>query len=485
MIFTSLTFLLFLATVFVLYWGARYRSRQNAVLLIASYCFYGWWDYRLCSLIFASSIVDYLVGLGLARTTSPRTRRGLVAVSLTCNLGLLGFFKYFNFFAESFVALANSLGWHVDDVTLHIVLPVGISFYTFQTLSYTIDSYRGQATPTRSLLDYLAFVSFFPQLVAGPIERARNLLPQFRASRQFDYARACEGSRRILWGFFLKMVVADNIGQIVGPIYAAPADHNGPMLAWAAFLFAWQVYFDFAAYSDIAIGTAQLFGFSLMRNFAYPFFSQSMGELWRRWHISLTTWFRDYIFMPLGGPLAPVVRLSFSIFLTFTISGLWHGASWNMVVWGAVHGLIMIPSLMTRPGSHVRRKDLPGGNGFLPGPAATLRIFRTVTIFWLINIIFLASTIKEAMLVYRTLFLDLFNLAAYRDLGAVILGRDATTAGFLLTVIVVEWFGRGGDYALQNLRGPRILRWIVYTMLLWLTLYFGAEQTGDFIYFQF
>jgi len=485
MIFTTLTFLLFLPTIFLLYWGARRRNLQNAILLCASYCFYGWWDYRLCALIFASSLVDYGVGLCLEKAESARLRRGLVILSLTCNLGLLGFFKYFNFFAESFAVLANSLGWQVDDVTMHIVLPVGISFYTFQTLSYTIDIYRGRVTPTRNLLEYLAFVSFFPQLVAGPIERARSLLPQFCASREFDYRLACEGSRRILWGFFLKMVVADNLGQIVGPVYAAPADYGGPMHLWAAFLFSWQVYFDFAAYSDIAIGTAQLFGFRLTRNFAYPFFAQTLGELWRRWHITLSTWFRDYVFRPLGGTLAPVGRRSLAIFLTFAISGLWHGAAWHFVIWGALHGLLLIPSMTRRSEGHVRRKDLPGGNGLLPGPAVVFRIFRTFSIFWIASVLFRAATLGDATLIYRTILGDLFNADSYHALGAAVSGSDAVTAGFLFAVIAVEWFGRGADFALQNLRGPRSARWLVYSGLFWLTLYFGAEQTGEFIYFQF
>ena len=322
--FATVTFLLYLPAVFALYWVVRRRTSQNAVLVIASYLFYGWWDYRFCALMLGSSLLDFAIGWLLGKTEKTLGRRILLAASIGANLGLLGVFKYYNFFVGNFQHLMSSIGWQVSDVTLEIILPVGISFYTFQTLSYTIDVFRKQLKPTHNLLDYLAFVSFFPQLVAGPIERATRLLPQFEAKREFNQAVARDGCRLILWGLFKKLVVADRLSIFVNEYYA-DSQAGGSVLALATVFFAFQIYCDFSAYSDIAIGSARLFNIRLMRNFNYPYFAKNLTEFWHRWHISLSTWFRDYVYIPLGGSRVGTFRRILNVMITFLVSGFWHG----------------------------------------------------------------------------------------------------------------------------------------------------------------
>ena len=317
--FTSLTFILFLTVVFGLYWSLRASRHQNLIIVLASYTFYGWWDYRFCTLILISSLIDFLIGRKIGQTENKASRKLLLTISLTCNLGLLALFKYYGFFAENFLAFAQSFGWTPNDLTLNLVLPVGISFYTFQTLSYTIDVYRGQLKPSTSVIDYLAFVSFFPQLVAGPIERGTNLLPQFQKQRSFNVEDATDGCRLILWGFFKKLAIADILAVPVDAAYDHWDEASGAQLGLATVFFAFQIYCDFSAYSDIAIGTARLFSIKLMRNFAYPYFSQSLSEFWGRWHISLSTWFRDYVYIPLGGNRNGSIAMHRNIILTLSL----------------------------------------------------------------------------------------------------------------------------------------------------------------------
>ena len=319
--FASLAFFLFLVLVWGLYWGLPRRSWQNVLLLISSYVFYGWWDYRFCGLMLASTLVDYFLASAIHRSENETRRKRLLLASLVCNLGLLGVFKYFHFFCENLVAIGETLGWDLNTGTLHIILPVGISFYTFQTLSYTIDVYYRRLKPTQNLIDYMTFVSFFPQLVAGPIERARNLLPQFQQQRFFHLRQMQLGVHRILWGLFKKVVIADTVAGFVNSAYSDVASASGAELVMATFLFAFQIYCDFSGYSDIAIGVAQMFGIKLMRNFAYPYFSQSLREFWSRWHISLSSWFRDYVYIPLGGNRASRGRQKLNLLITFLVSG--------------------------------------------------------------------------------------------------------------------------------------------------------------------
>ena len=297
MLFNSFEFLLFLPVVFLLYWFVfnKKLNLQNLLLLVSSYIFYGWWDYRFLSLIIFSSIIDFYCGLSIEKAHTKTTKKKWLLLSMFINLGFLGIFKYFNFFSQSLQEAFQSFGYQIDTLTLNIILPVGISFYTFQTMSYTIDVYRNKLKPTKDIIAFFAFVSFFPQLVAGPIERATNLLPQFYKKRQFNYANAVDGCRQILWGLFKKIVVADNCALIVNQVFDNYTEYNASSLLIGSVFFAFQIYGDFSGYSDIAIGTSRLFGFNLMQNFAFPYFSRDIAEFWRRWHISLSTWFRDYV----------------------------------------------------------------------------------------------------------------------------------------------------------------------------------------------
>ncbi len=484
MTFTSLTFVLFLALMFAGYWGIRRRRGQNALLVLGSYFFYGWWDYRFCALILLSSLTDFGIGIALNRARSAARRRGLLLISLLVNLGALAFFKYCGFFAESFAHFAALFGWRLGHFELAIVLPVGISFYTFQTLSYTIDVYRRQLSPTTRIVDYLAYVSFFPQLVAGPIERGHTFLPQFLRPRVFDRELAIDGCRQILWGFFKKMVLADGLAVIVDSVYT-DADSRGAQLALATVCFGFQIYCDFSAYSDIAIGTGRLFGFRLMRNFAYPYFAQSVAEFWRRWHISLSTWFRDYLYIPLGGSRAGSSRRVFNVLTTFVVSGLWHGASWNFVIWGAIHGLAMIPGILLRAGSRERRlSDVPGVGPLVPRVSTLLRMARTFLLVSLAWVFFRAPTLPDALSILQRIFSDSLNVAALGTVGDLLWARKRIFS-ILAAFILIEWLQRRHDHPLQGIAWATPFKWALYTALFWASLAFAAPLTGQFIYFQF
>jgi alginate O-acetyltransferase complex protein AlgI len=482
MTFTTLTFLIFFVMVFAVYWSLRNRMAQNVLLVIVSYIFYGWWDWRFCWLMLAASLLDYFVGLGLDRWTSQTKRKLLLAVGLSCNLGLLGYFKYFNFFAESFGKAAASIGWHVDALTVNVILPVGISFYTFQTMSYSIDIYRRKLKATTHIVEYLAYVSFFPQLVAGPIERATNLLPQFLRPRTFSHANAIEGCRQALWGFFKKMVVADNLAPIVDAAFDNPSAYNGAELVLATVCFAFQIYCDFSAYSDIASGSARLLGFDLMRNFAYPYFSQSPAEFWRRWHISLSTWFKDYVYFPLGGSRVPKPRMVLNVIITFLLSGLWHGASWNFVVWGALNGLGVLPEIL-RP-NHTRRT--PGEEPAAQVNAATLlKIAATFAFVCLGWVFFRAATLSDAATVFQRIGSFIVHPQAVGGLLRVD-ETDGRVFIALALLLALEWVKRRSVHPLVfELRWPTPLRWIAYTVLLWVIVYLGTFGSAQFIYFQF
>jgi len=531
MTFTTLTFIVFLAVVFTGYWLVRNRTAQNCLLLAASYFFYAWWDWRFCSLMAISSLVDYSVGLGLGRAKRPGPRRALLVVSVLCNLGLLGFFKYFKFFAANFQALAGQFGWDVGPLTLNIILPMGISFYTFQTMSYTIDIYRGRISPTANIIDYCTYVSFFPQLVAGPIERAGRLLPQFTAPRRFDHSQAVDGCRQILWGFFKKMALADNLGDIVNRFYDNWTTSTGPQLALGTVCFAFQIYCDFSAYSDIAVGTAKLFGIRLMRNFAYPYFSQNLGEFWRRWHISLSTWFRDYLYIPMGGSRVGRLHKAFNVLVTFLVSGFWHGARWHFIIWGLIHGLCVLPRLLAGKEA-LKATDVPGGRGLLPSWKVLGRILATFAVVCLGWVFFRSASIPGASIAHpftilHKMAVDAFNGQAYAELLA-LLGqkhRMARTLYFLAAFLVVEWCRRDCEHALvlthlprwvrrmnhaarsalyalarrtgpawltrqlqcrpAALLPPRWLRWSIYTALIWVTIDVGTRVTSQFMYFRF
>ena len=335
MLFNSVDFAIFLPIVFILYWFVTNKNLklQNFLIVAASYFFYACWDWRFLSLITFSIVVDYFMGILLGKEKNQRKRKILLWVSIIVNLGFLGFFKYYNFFVDNFIAAFSFFGQEIKPNTLNIILPVGISFYTFQTLSYTIDVYRRKFEPTKDFIAFAAFVSFFPNLVAGPIERATNLLPQFYKKRDFDYSKAVDGMRQILWGLFKKIVIADNCAEFANQIFNNSANMNGSTLVLGALFFTFQIYGDFSGYSDIAIGTARLFGFNLMRNFNFPYFSRDIAEFWRRWHISLSSWFRDYLYIPLGGSRVGTWKKVRNIFIIFIVSGFWHGANWTFIAW--------------------------------------------------------------------------------------------------------------------------------------------------------
>jgi alginate O-acetyltransferase complex protein AlgI len=483
MLFTTLTFAIFLVVFLILYWTFDTVRVQNILIVIGGYFFYGWWDWRFCSLMLITTFLDYSVALGMGKTNKPQWRRLFLGASLIGNIGLLAFFKYFNFFAENFTVLANSVGWHVEPITLHIILPIGLSFYTFQELSYTFDVYRGKIKPTSNLVEFMAFVAFFPQLVAGPIERAHHMLPQYEHKRVFSYPMAVSGARQMLWGFFKKLVVADNLANYVQLMYADPPAHNGFELALATFCFAFQIYCDFSAYSDIAIGTARLLGFELMRNFAYPYFSQTMGEFWRRWHISLSTWFRDYVYIPLGGNQVSRARRVLNLLTTFIISGLWHGASWNFIIWGGLNGVGVLPSALAGRGKQLQPSDVPGGPSLIPSLITVFRMLRTFLIIFVTWVFFRAATFGDSLIILRKIFTDFYLFDSYGGLAGATPGKRIML--ILTLFILVEWISRAQPHPLNLDRFPRILRWGVYTAMLWGTLYFAAPRSGQFIYFQF
>ena len=518
MTFTTLTFPCFLAIIFALYWSVRGRSAQNLVLLFASYAFYAWWDWRFCFLMLGSSLVDFELARQLHKKINPTARRWFLTTSVVVNLSMLACFKYFNFFLENLMLLASQLGWDPNVNTLSIILPLGISFYTFQTLGYTIDVYRKQIEPAKNLVEYLAFVSFFPQLVAGPIERASTMLPQFMKKRTFDEKASTDGIRQILWGCFKKMVIADRLALAVNPVFNEPSSHSGPHLAMASVFFAFQIYCDFSAYSDIAIGTAKLFNIRLTRNFAYPYFSQSVSEFWRRWHISLSYWFRDYIYIPLGGNRQGRFRYRLNLFATFLLSGLWHGAAWKFIAWGGVNGIAVgLPtgrstekrldgrsidsiekstdiSLPEATNKYQPRKSMhdqatpPGGKAFIPHPRTLFRIYSTFAAVCLAWILFRAESLSDAIFIYQQIAMDLFNWDAYAEL-AQRLDADRyqrKTAIFLLAFVCWEWIFRRHPHALQVDRFPVTIRWILYTFLIWSALYLMPNTgTGECVYFEF
>ena len=478
MLFNSIEFAVFLPIVFLLYWMVAGRSLpiQNLFVTIVSYVFYGWWDVRFLALIAVSTLIDFAVGLGLAATDSPGRRKVLLWTSLVSNLGILGFFKYCNFFAESFADAFSLLGFQMSAITLNIILPVGISFYTLQTLSYTIDVYRRQLEPTRDFIAFAAFVSFFPQLVAGPIERASNLLPQFSRHRTFDYAVAVGGLRQILWGMFTKVVIADNCATCANAIFNNTDQFSGITLVFGAVLFAFQVYGDFSGYSNIAIGTARLFGFELMRNFAFPYFSRDIAEFWRRWHISLSTWFRDYVYIPLGGSRTGPWKSVRNVFVVFLLSGFWHGANWTFIVWGALNALYFLPLLLLK--RNRANVDTVASGSLLPSVSDAVSMATTFAMTTFAWIFFRADSVEHAVL-----YLSRIAAGPFLHWPEVVEPRIAAlVAGFAL----IEWLGREQEYAIARLglQWPRPWRLAMYYgFCVAIAAWAGKQQ--DFIYFQF
>ncbi|WP_186755617.1 MBOAT family O-acyltransferase [Echinicola salinicaeni] len=494
MLFNSIEFLIFLPVVFVLYWSIFKENlrAQNAFLLFASYLFYGWWDWRFLGLIAASSLVDYYCGLKLGKEWGAEAdkegrssfaswfsgRKKYLSISLAFNLGLLGFFKYFNFFIGSASELITSLGFQSNDYSLKLILPIGISFYTFQTMSYTLDIYKRKIKPTKDMIAFFAYVSFFPQLVAGPIERAKHLLPQFMQKRSFDYNKAMDGMRQILWGLFKKMVIADNCAVFVDQVYANPGEQPASNLALAAVFFSFQIYGDFSGYSDIAIGLGRLLGFDLMKNFAYPYFSRDIAEFWRRWHISLSSWFRDYVYIPLGGNHGGKASTMRNVFIVFLVSGLWHGANWTFVFWGGLNALLFLPLMLNNKHRH-HMGIVAKGQTFpkLVDLGLMLTNFILVTLTW---VIFRSDSVSEAWVYISGLWsLDVFAWPLM-DI------RVYLFSVLIVCFILLEWIGREDDFAIQKmgLRWPSVLRYGFYYGIVMMIFLFATKEQ-EFIYFQF
>ena len=484
MLFNSLDFLIFLPIVFVLYWHVFRRSLcwQNLFVVAASYVFYGWWDWRFLLLIAVTSLCSYGSGLLIDQQLqcgNQRLAKLWTVLNIVVNLSILGVFKYFNFFVDSLQMLFSEVGVTLDAPTLKVILPVGISFYTFQALSYTIDVYRRQMTATKDFVAFFAFISFFPQLVAGPIERASNLLPQFLNRREFVYANAVDGLRQMLWGFFKKLVVADNCAVAVNFIWGSYTDQSGLALWIAAFLFTFQIYCDFSGYSDIAIGCARLFGIRLSRNFDVPYFSRNIQEFWRRWHISLMTWFRDYVYFPLGGSREGRWLTVRNILIVFFLSGLWHGANWTFVLWGLYHGVLL--SVMTLI-PHARYKDVVAEGQILPRMKELLQIgltFACVLVGW---IIFRAENVTQL----GSIAAKLFTAEGFFNLYGSGLRPDIFV--FIVFMLIVEWLQRSKQHALQfpafSVFRYHIVRVGIYYSLI-ILMWVAYSSAQEFIYFQF
>lgn len=478
-LFNSIEFIVFLPIVFILYWSANKNLKwQNLLVVIASYVFYGWWDIRFLFLIILTSSFCFISGILIERAEGNRKKQKVInTINILLNLGILGTFKYFNFFSANLKTALHTLGFEPDWITLDVLLPVGISFYTLQALSYSIDVYQKKISACHDPVAFFAFVSFFPQLVAGPIERATSLLPQFYKQRTFDYHKAIDGCQQMLWGFFKKMIIADNCAIAVNEIWSTYQYQSGFTLLLGAFLFTFQIYGDFSGYSDIAIGCSRLFGINLMKNFNYPYFSRDISEFWRRWHISLSTWFRDYIYIPLGGSRCKKTKAIRNTFIIFIISGLWHGANWTFIAWGIYHALLFIPLLLLNKNRRYTGNIAAEGK-YLPSLKEVAQILGTFLLVLIGWIIFRANDISEAFDYLSHLFSpSLFEISFLYGKKALI---------YCLLLFIVEWFQREKEHGLQinrNVKSP-VIRWSIYYILIFIIILLQGTP-ANFIYFQF
>lgn len=478
MLFNSFHFAIFFPIVFLLYWLVFQKSlkAQNLLLLLASYFFYSCWDWRFVFLLLFSTGLDYFSGLQLQKSNNESVRKFWFYTSIAINLSFLGGFKYFDFFAVSFRDLLLKLGFSVDIFTLHIILPVGISFYTFHGVSYVIDVYKKRIAAEQNFAEYAVFVSYFPLLVAGPIERATHLLPQIKARRNFNYDQAVLGLHQIIWGLFKKIVIADNCAQFANQIFDGSGHYHGSTLVVGAVFFAFQIYGDFSGYSDIALGTSRLLGIDLLKNFAFPYFSRDIAEFWRRWHISLSSWFKDYLYIPLGGSKGGKGMQIRNTFIIFLVSGFWHGANWTFLIWGFLNALYFMPLLLTKQNRN--NLDIVAQDKWFPTVKETMRMAVTFALTTFAWIFFRAKSVTGAMLYIKGIFSkSLFSLPEIRPTFILVL---------LAFFIVIEWTGREGNFALEHFRkhGNRMMRWSFLILILMLLFIFGREEQ-QFIYFQF
>jgi len=489
MLFNTITFAIFLPIVFILYWFVFQRNLkvQNFFIVVASYIFYGWWDWRFLLLIVFTSFCSWSCGLLLQqignRETTHRyfSRRFVSLCNIVINILILGVFKYYNFFVESFISAFASVGLHLQPHTLKVILPVGISFYTFQALSYSIDVYKRKIEPTKDIVAFFAYIGFFPLLVAGPIERATNLLPQFYKKRTFDYEIAVNGMRQILWGLFKKVVIADNCATYVNMVFENPQNHTGSTLLLGAIFFAFQIYCDFSGYSDIAIGTARLFGIHAIRNFAYPYFSRDIAEFWRRWHISLTTWFRDYVYIPLGGSRVSKAKVVRNTFIIFLVSGFWHGANWTFIVWGAFHAVLFLPLILL--GKNRKYTDTVAEGNLFPSVRELFQMgvtFLLVVVGW---VFFRADNIGQAFEYFEHLLNKSLLSLPLLDGMTYLLSQNVF---FITCMLIIEWIGRKEQFGLEKFgsKWRPIYRNAMYYVIIMLIFIFAVDGK-EFIYFQF
>ena len=489
MLFNSIEFIIFLPIVFLFYWKVFQKNLrlQNALILVSSYIFYGWWDWRFLSLILFSTIVDFFLGQLIFKYESSKKRKILLITSLLVNLGILGVFKYYNFFLENFVQAFSFFGRSISLSSLKIILPVGISFYTFQTLSYTIDIYKKKIKPSYTFLSFAAFVSFFPQLVAGPIERATNLLPQFKIKKIFNYSSAVDGLRQILWGGFKKIVIADTCAKYANLIFNDYGNYSGFSLFFGAVLFSFQIYGDFSGYSDIAIGTARLFGFNLKKNFNFPYFSRDIAEFWRKWHISLSTWFRDYLYIPLGGSKGSLFNKLRNVVIIFLISGFWHGANWTFIFWGLINAIYFIPFLIFNKNRN--NINLISVDRLLPTIKEFFQMVSTFIFVTLAWIFFRSENIINAFEYTNQMFNGLFEKSGYVQAFDILYFKIGLVFPLIFIMFLsFEWAGRASNYAIEKLflNKKRIFRITVYYFVFLSIIFFtinGEEQ--EFIYFKF
>ena len=478
MLFNSLNFALFLPLVFILYWFVANKNlkTQNLLLLVSSYIFYAFWDWRFLFLLIFSTLLDYFTGLKMSETENQNARKTWFWISIFVNLGFLGVFKYYNFFAASFATAISNFGLQVNPWTLKVILPVGISFYTFHGLSYVIDIYKGRIKAEKNFIDYSVFVSFFPLLVAGPIERATHLLPQIKKKRVFNSDQAIDGIYQIIWGLFKKIVIADSCAQYTNEIFANYESMNSLSLFLGAFYFSFQIYGDFSGYSDIALGTAKLFGIDLLRNFNFPYFSRDIAEFWRRWHISLSSWFRDYLYIPLGGSQGGKLTKIRNTFLIFIVSGFWHGANWTFIIWGALNALYFLPLLLTN--TNRNNIEIVAKGKLFPSLRDVFSMTSTFFLVLISWIFFRADSITIALKYLKNLFQ--FNFKN----GIEYLGIERYAPELVLLIIFflcLEWISREKEH-------PFFGKWIFVklTVILLSIITFGVySNITDFIYFQF
>lgn len=479
MLFNSFAFAVFFPIVFILYWRMPHKWRWMLVLL-ASYYFYMSWNAKYVFIIFLTTAVSYFAALFIEKEKEKQRKKVIMAVVAIICLGVLFFFKYFDFVSESITNILNMFTLKMTPMTLNLVLPVGISFYTFQTLSYVIDVYKGDVSAEPHFGKYAAFVSFFPQLVAGPIERSSNLLPQIKAEHEFDYDKATYGLKLMAWGYFKKVVIADTLSQIVSKVYDYPQRYHGFALVLATIFFTFQIYCDFSGYSDIAVGTAKMMGIDLMINFKSPYFSQSIKEFWSRWHISLSTWFRDYVYIPLGGNRVGRIRHYFNLIVTFLVSGLWHGANWTFVIWGAVHGVAQVIEDAVLPKKHKKSTGVIW-------VARVLLVFVFCSFAW---IFFAAQTVQDAFYIISNIFVGIGEFGTYLYTGFSVLEISKIDLVFLcasmLLLIIYDYISLKRDVIDAVSSNKSFVRWCVYCVfVLWIIINLPVADSTEFIYFQF